>query len=132
MTGTPEKRHARVGDIAIHYDLADYCDPWRAPAAETVLTYSGYCRTMAFWHAWVPLLGRDYRVLRLDPRGYGGTLQPEPVPRITPELLAADALGLMAALGIERVHWVGEATGGTVGLVAALAAPGRIASVSLV
>lgn len=125
------KRYARVGDLEIHYDLADYTDPWRTDPPETFLLYSGYCRTLEFWRAWVPLLGREYRVLRLDPRGYGDTTKPPPGSTITPELLAADAIGLMDALGIERVHWVGEATGGTVGLVAALQYPQRVASITL-
>ena len=64
---------ARIGDIDIHYHLADFTDPWRNPPAETFLCYSGYCRSLEFWHAWVPLLARDYRVLRMDPRGYGFT-----------------------------------------------------------
>jgi len=46
-------------------------------------------------------------------------------------MLAGDAIGLMDALGIKRVHWVGEATGGTLGLVAALNHPDRIASITM-
>jgi pimeloyl-ACP methyl ester carboxylesterase len=69
---------ARIGDIDIHYHLADFTEPWRAPPAETFLLYSGYCRSLEFWHAWVPLLGRDYRVLRMDPRGYGSSGKPAP------------------------------------------------------
>src|SRR4051812_12379700 len=53
-----EKRFARVGDLDIHYDLADYTDPLRSDEPETFLLYSGYCRTINFWRAWVPLLGR--------------------------------------------------------------------------
>ena len=121
----------RVGDLDIHYDLADFTDPWRAHPPETFLLYSGYCRTLEFWRAWVPLLGRDYRVLRLDPRGYGATTKPPPGSTVTPELLADDAIGLMDALGVERVHWVGEATGGSIGLVAALRSPERVASITL-
>ena len=52
---------ARIGDIDIHYHLADFTDPWRKPPAETFLLYSGYCRSLEFWHARVPLLGRDFR-----------------------------------------------------------------------
>ena len=26
---TPDKQFAKVGDLAIHYDVADYTDPWR-------------------------------------------------------------------------------------------------------
>jgi len=127
----PHKQYAQVGDLAIHYDLADYTDPWRPDPPATFLLYSGYCRTMEFWRAWVPLLGREFRVLRLDPRGYGDTSKPPPGSTITPDLLAADAIGLMDALGIERVHWVGEATGGTIGLVAALNQPQRISTITL-
>lgn len=126
-----EKRLAQVGDLAIHYDLADYTEPWRAYEPETVLLYSGYCRNIEFWRAWVPLLGRDYRVLRMDARGYGDTTKPAPGSMITTDMLAGDAIGLMDALGIERVHWVGEATGGSLGLVAALNHPGRIASITM-
>src|SRR5262245_280574 len=108
---------ARVGDLDIHYHLADYTDPWRPDPPETFLLSSRSCRTLEFGRAWVPSLAREYRVLRLDPRGYGGPAKPPPGSTITPELLADDAIGLMDALSLERVHWVGEATGGTVGLV---------------
>lgn len=131
MTGGNPKHFAQVGDIAIRYELADYTDPWRSHPPETFLLYSGYCRTSEFWRAWVPLLGRDYRVLRMDPRGYGDTTKPPPGVAITPELLVNDAIGLMDVLAIDRVHWVGEVTGGTLGLLAALAHPQRIASVTL-
>lgn len=121
---------ARIGDIEIHYNFADYTAPWRKPPAATFLLYPGYCRSLEFWHAWVPLLGGDYRVLRMDPRGYGHSTKPAPGYRFDIEHLARDAYGLMDHLGIERVHWVGESTGGAVGMVAALLAPQRIASIS--
>ena len=53
------KQFVQVGDLLIHYDLADYIEPWRGEEPETFLLYSGYCRTIEFWRAWVPLLGRD-------------------------------------------------------------------------
>jgi pimeloyl-ACP methyl ester carboxylesterase len=121
--------HAR--DVSICYDLADYTDAWRGDERETFLLYPGYCRTMAFWQAWVPLLGHDYRVLRLDPRGYGASSKPLPGEPISAADLVNDALGVMDALGIARVHWVGEATGATLGLQAAADHPERIASVTL-
>ena len=125
------KQFAKVGDITIHYDLADYTDPWRTDERETFLLYPGYCRNIEFWRAWVPLLGRDYRVLRMDARGYGDTSKPPPGSPLTTAMLANDAIGLMDELGIKRVHWVGESTGGAVGLVAALNHPDRIASITL-
>ncbi len=126
-----EKQFAKVGEVTIHYDLADYTEPWRNEEPATVLLYSGYCRNIEFWRAWVPLLGRDYRVLRMDPRGYGDSSKPAPRAIVTTDMLADDAIGLMDTLGIRRVHWVGEATGGTLGLVAALNHPDRIASITM-
>ena len=121
---------ARIGGADIHYHLADYTDPWRAPPAETFLLYPGYCRNIEFWRAWVPLLARDYRVLRMDPRGYGRSSKPPPGTELDAEEAARDALGLLDHLGIERVHWVGESTGGRIGMLAALLAPQRIASIA--
>ena len=129
MTANPH--FATVGDLAIHYDLADYTDPWRTDEPATFLLYPGYCRNIEFWRAWVPLLGRDYRVLRMDARGYGETSKPPPGSPLTTDMLADDAIGLMDVLGIQRAHWVGESTGGAVGLVAALNHPERIASITL-
>jgi pimeloyl-ACP methyl ester carboxylesterase len=120
-----------AGDLAICYDFADYTDAWRGDEKQTFLLYPGYCRTMAFWRAWVPLVGGDYRVLRIDPRGYGASGKPLPGAPISAADLVNDALGVMNALDIERVHWVGEATGGTLGLQAAADHPQRIASVTL-
>src|SRR5450631_3768365 len=122
-------QQARVNGTDIHYDLADYTAPWRATPAETFLLYPGYCRNVEFWHAWVPLLGRDYRVLRMDPRGYGHSSKPPVGVKMDAEEAARDALGLIDHLGIERVHWVGESTGGRIGMLAALLAPRRIASI---
>jgi len=121
---------ARIGDIDIHYHFADFTDPWRERPAEAFLLYSGYCRSLEFWHAWVPLLGRDYRVLRMDPRGYGESGKPAPGYQFEIEQLARDAFGLMDHLGIGRVHWVGDSTGGAVGMAAALLAPQRISSIT--
>ena len=125
------KQFARVGDLDIHFDLADYTDPWRTDERETFLLYPGYCRNIEFWRAWVPLLGRDYRVLRMDARGYGDTSKPAPGSPLTVDMLANDAMGLMDELGIKRVHWVGESTGGFVGLVAALNHAQRIATLTV-
>jgi pimeloyl-ACP methyl ester carboxylesterase len=126
---TTRLHHAR--DLAIAYDFADYTDAWRRDERETFLLYPGYCRTMAFWRAWVPLLGRDYRVLRVDPRGYGASSKPLPGAPISAADLVNDAIGVMDALDLRSVHWVGEATGGTLGLQAAADHPERIASVTL-
>ena len=121
----------RVGDLDIQYELADYTTPWRGTPPETFLLYHGYARNMEFWRAWVPLLAGDYRVLRMDARGCGGTTQPKDESTYSFDRLARDAIGLIDALGIDRVHWVGESSGGIVGATAALDHPDRLATLTL-
>ena len=120
---------ARIGDIDIHYDVSDFTDPWREP--EVVLLHHGFARNMEFWRPWVPLLARKYRVVRMDSRGCGKTTVPPPEDPYTLDLMVKDALGLIDHLGIEKVHWAAEASGGIVGMALALAQPGRIASLTL-
>ena len=111
---------ARVGDIDIQYELVDYTPPWRKVRPDTVLLHHGYARNMLFWQPLVPLLADSYRVLRFDARGCGGTTQSPPGSVYSFDQFVNDAIGLMDELGIERAHWVGESSGGIVGLTAAL------------
>jgi 3-oxoadipate enol-lactonase len=121
--------YAELSDVRLHYHVADYADPWREPAV--VLLHHGFARNLEFWRAWVPLLARELRVLRFDARGCGESSIPPPGFAYSFEQAVADALGLLDHLGIARVHWVGEASGGIVGLSLALMHPQRIASLSL-
>ena len=121
----------KVGDLDIHYELADYTSPWRKEPPATFLLYHGYARNMLFWQSWMPLLAGDYRVLRFDTRGCGETTKPAEGSVYTFDQLAGDAMGLMDALGIARVHWVGESSGGIVGMTAALNHADRLQSLTL-
>jgi len=120
-----------VDDLMIQYELASYIEPWRQEPAETFFLYHGYARNMLFWQKWLPLLSADYQVLRADARGCGGTMQPDGGKAFTFEQLASDAIGLMDRCGLERVHWVGESSGGIVGLAVALQYPDRLHSLTL-
>ncbi len=51
------------GDLLMHYDDDDFTDPW-APA-ETVILHHGNAKSAKLWYGWVPLLARDYRVIRI-------------------------------------------------------------------
>lgn len=122
-------RTIRVNDIDVHHEVTDFTDPWREP--ETVLLHHGFARNLRFWYQWVPLLCRDYRVVTLDARGCGETTKPPEGHKYSLDELVSDAVGLLDALGIGRVHWAAEASGGIVGIATALAHPGRIASLTL-
>ncbi len=87
---------------------------------------TGIANDLTMWNGQVPVLARDFRILRYDLRGHGGT---EATPgEYSLQLLSADLLALWGALGIERTHLVGLGLGGA--LIQGLAAdhPGRIAS----
>lgn len=76
---------------------------------------------------WLP--GQGFRAIGLTMRGYGDSL---PKPRDFPDKFyhrdAGDLLAFIDALSIARVHLIGYSDGGEIALVAAGAAPGRIAS----
>jgi 3-oxoadipate enol-lactonase len=95
------------------------------------LLHHGYCRNMHFWRNWVPLLSNNYRVLRISGRGCGGTTVPPPEEPYTMDRLVADAIGVMDALSIPRVIWIGESSGGILGLATALQNPKRISALVL-
>jgi 3-oxoadipate enol-lactonase len=89
------------------------------------LGYGRWC-----WRSLVPLLSRSFRVVTFDNRGAGGS-EKAPGPYSTP-MMAADTLGLMGALGIERAHVVGHSLGSLIAQRMALSAPDRIGGLVLV
>jgi 3-oxoadipate enol-lactonase len=89
--------------------------PW------VVMSHSLAC-DLRMWDEQAALLADDYTVLRFDTRGHGKS--DAPAGEYTLEMLAADAKGLLDALGIETCHWIGLSMGGMVGQVMALRYPG--------
>jgi len=71
----------------------------------------------------------DYRVVRYDTRGHGGT--DAPAGEYTLETLAADLFGLLDALNLDAVHYIGLSMGGMIGQTAALEDQGRFLSLGL-
>jgi 3-oxoadipate enol-lactonase len=76
------------------------------------------------WDDQMAVLSSRFRVLRFDSRGHGGSSAPA-APYDLP-MMAADALGVMDALGVERAHLCGISKGGMVAQHVALAAPERV------
>jgi 3-oxoadipate enol-lactonase len=93
-----------------------------------VMLCNGIMSNFTMWDRQVPALTDRYRVLRFDNRGHGGTELT--APPYSMETLAADACGLLDALGIDRVHFVGASLGGMVGQLFAVTYPDRLASLA--
>ena len=49
----------------------------RGSRAPTILLQHGFSRSGRFWYNWVPLLAREFRVLRPDLRGMGESVVDE-------------------------------------------------------
>jgi 3-oxoadipate enol-lactonase len=101
-------------DTELFYEDDDFTDPWQT--APVLLLQHGFSRNSRFWYNWVPLVGREFRVLRPDLRGMGRSTMP--TERYEPSLdtFADDVRRLLDHLGIEQVVFVGESFGGIIGL----------------
>ena len=108
--------------IGIRYEL-------EGPESAPVVAMShSLAANVGMWEDQMPILG-EYRVLRYDTRGHGGTDAPEG--DYTLDQLADDLIALLDALGIDRAHFVGLSMGGMIGQTAALKDPSRFLSLSL-
>lgn len=67
-----------------------------------------------FWDPQLPVLLKHFRVVRYDSRGHGASVANQGPYSV--EGLGRDALAIMDALSIEKVHWLGLSMGSIVGL----------------
>jgi 3-oxoadipate enol-lactonase len=117
---------ARAADLVVHYAVDG------APGAPVVMLANSLGTSFPMWDAQVEALARSHRVLRYDMRGHGLTdTTPSGGGAATVERLADDAVALLDALGIARVHFVGLSIGGMVGQRVAAHYPERVESLAL-
>jgi len=109
---------ARIHDVEINYKIEG---PGDAPFV--TLSHS-LAANIDLWALQLPVLRRQYRVLRLDTRGHGGSSAPSG--SYTMEMLAADVIGLLDRLAVQRTHFVGISMGGMIGQVLACRHPDRL------
>lgn len=109
--------------VALHHVVEG---PEDAPA---VLLGPSLGTTLAMWDTLAARLAKQYRVVRFDTRGHGGS--PVPEGPYTLPALAADVLALADRLGIDRFGYAGISLGGAIGQVLALEHPDRVAALVL-
>jgi 3-oxoadipate enol-lactonase len=117
-------------DLSMHYRVDDFTDPWTMP--ETILLLHGNAESGAAWYRWVPVLGRRFRVVRPDMRGFG---ESTPMPRDFPwtlDRIIEDYCLLMDALGVGRFHLVGAKIAGVIARAFAARRPSRVATLTVV
>jgi 3-oxoadipate enol-lactonase len=115
--------------LSVHCAVDDYLWPWQA--ATPVVMMHGFARNARFWHRWVPAVAESRRIYRPELLGCGESNLPPADYRYTAEAIAGQVIAVLDALALDRVHWVGESSGGIIGLLLAAAHPERIASLVL-
>ena len=113
----------KVNGININYELTG---PKGAPVV--MLSHSLAC-SLVMWQPQMAVLESAFRVLRFDTRGHGDSDAPPGAYSL--EQLAADAVGLLDALKIKTVHFVGLSMGGMIGQCLALDYSDRLKSLAL-
>lgn len=109
--------------VRIRYSLAG------DPAAPVVLFSNSLATSLEMWDRQAAALAGRYRVLRYDTRGHG--LSEAPPGPYDFERLAADARGLLDALGIGHAVFVGLSLGGMIAQVAGATWPDRFPALVL-
>jgi pimeloyl-ACP methyl ester carboxylesterase len=116
------------GDLQMHYEDDDFTDPWAE--AETVIFHHGQGKNGKLLYGWVQPLAGEFRVIRVDARGFGKSSVPAPGYNWSLDGFATDLLNLMDCLGIDKAHIVGETIGGTIALQFAHRFPDRLHTVT--
>ena len=119
-----------VNGYDLYYEDNDFTDPWKA--SEVVfLNHYGY-GNLSLYYRWVPILGRECRVVRVDRRGFGRSQAPAFGYELTVADMVSDWAGFLDALGISRVHFVGDRFGGSIGAAFAATYPERVRSLVMI
>ena len=113
----------KVNDIQLNYEISG-----KEGAPVVVLSHSLAC-SLTMWEPQLKPLEEHFRVLRYDTRGHG--LSDVSGGDYTIEQLGEDAVGLLDAIGIDKVHWVGLSMGGMIGQCLAMNYAHRLMSLVL-
>ena len=117
---------ANVNGHDLFYAEDNFADPWRPP--ETVLMQHFVFGNHRQFTGWVPALAAECRVIRMDRWGNGLSSSPPFGYQYNLEDLLSDFIGFLDALGLERVHYIGDSLGGVLGAAFAAKHPDRVKS----
>ena len=119
---------ARAGSIELEYET------FGAPEHPAVLLVSGLGSQLLGWSDGLcaVIAARDFHVIRFDNRDVGLSTKLESGESYGLEDMAADAVRLLDALGIEAAHVVGASMGGMIAQLMAIEHPGRVLTLTIV
>ncbi|CAJ0690714.1 3-oxoadipate enol-lactonase [Ralstonia mannitolilytica] len=121
-TARSDSGAVRANGIDIHYRIDGADGPWVVLAHALGVDHQ-------LWDGIAARLSDRHRVLRYDARGHGKTTAPHGA--YTLFQMADDVFGLLDALSIAQVHFIGLSMGGMVGQILGVRHPQRLLSLTL-
>ncbi|HKK31646.1 MAG TPA: alpha/beta hydrolase [Alphaproteobacteria bacterium] len=117
--------YAHANGVRLHYARTGTAADGRLP----LMLLHGWPEFWLTWRKLMPLLSQEFDLIAPDLRGFGRSDKPSfgPSRQQTPDVMAADILGLADALGLKRFGLVGHDVGAMVMQSIARAAPVRVA-----
>lgn len=113
-----------VNDVALHYE--------EAGSGEPILFIHEMAGDYRSWEPQLRHFSRNHRCIVYSARGYLPSDVPQGAEHYSQQQAAADAAGLLDALGIERAHVVGLSMGSFATLQVGLSFPQRALSLTIV
>jgi pimeloyl-ACP methyl ester carboxylesterase len=120
-----------AGNVAteeVFYREDWFGEPWRKP--EVAVLIHGNDESSIVWFGWVPRMAQEFRLLRPDLPGFGGSRVPAGFEWSLPSLATFVARVLDKA-GVDSAHIIGAKTGGAIGMQFAADYPGRTRTLSV-
>jgi pimeloyl-ACP methyl ester carboxylesterase len=117
---------AKNGAVEIEYES------FGDTSAPTILLINGLGSQMTRWPApfCEQLAARGYRVIRFDNRDTGLSTWFQPGERYSLSDMAADAMAVLYAAGVDKAHIAGVSMGGMITQAVAIEHPGRVLSMT--
>ena len=107
----------------LHYDV------WGRRDGEPIVLVQGLGADMRGWIAQRRAFGATYRCISLDNRGVGSS--DKPAGPYDLEVMAADVVAVLDAVGVESAHVMGASMGGVIAQILAVRNPERVRSLIL-
>jgi pimeloyl-ACP methyl ester carboxylesterase len=113
----PLRKFTASDGVVLRYALDDFTDPWKRPS--TVILLHAVMGDHRRAYRWVPILSRQFRVVRPDMRGHGLSGVPADG-AVSLERLVRDVIELADHLQCRTFHLAGASVGGIIALQTAL------------
>lgn len=118
-----------TSETRIFYEVDDWTDPWAKP--QSIVMIHGFAECTEAFRAWVPHLGRRYRVIRYDQPGFGQSSAVTSESAFTTEGFVHAAASIIQELAGGSAHVIGAKSGGLIAIELARRRPELVKTMTL-